>query len=123
MKTRMGAGIRMILTGLSASIHDNSDEVKERERSWASCRHYICEQLGADRSRGQSHPSSRPDASSRIISGRTPDGGSSPRTVVTVVLQEEGDRTRLVLTQIVELDRIGVVHEGREDTTSDVVRE
>jgi hypothetical protein len=43
--------------------------------------------------------------------------------VVTVVLQEEGDRTRLVLTQIVELDRIGVVHEGREDTTSDVVRE
>jgi glutathione S-transferase len=30
---------------------------------------------------------------------RTPDGGSSPRTVVTVVFHEEGGRTRLVLTQ------------------------
>lgn len=30
---------------------------------------------------------------------RRPDGGASPRTVVTVLFQEEGEKTRLVLTQ------------------------
>jgi len=46
-----------------------------------------------------------------------PDGGTSPRTVVTVVFQEEGEHTRLTLTQT-GFDSSGAREGHRDEWTS-----